>query len=438
MALTAEEFAKLSPLVRRIIGSRFNLEPSPGIREQLRAQLSGLPAARPRRVQQSVTVAGLGDGVYLGTPFQASAGAGDGAYLGPPIKATTGAGMPTDARNKRPELVQPVRLPPRSNGRPLPLRRLPPLVWWHEITPQGRHVVRFIDRPNPANSPELAGLSLSKALKWAGNNMGTVLGAAALVGGAYWAQDQAGGWSQLLTSDGWSRVGDAITGNSSVGTVVVDQGAFDNLPGGTYLDPSVADMALQGPNNWDALADAGDAGASISDAASSINWSNVFTGDSTSAWDKITDAATHQDPNFVGPPSWMAPDAGTGTGGSWFDSTLNNLGKVANIAAAFTGGGEAGPPNAYNRAMAATAGHGNPGQMAAQATAPKKLLGVDPRTKQYVYSDGTRTNAPIPQAPMGAGMVSSPSSLPSWALPVGLLVGIVALGLMAGGGGGKK
>jgi hypothetical protein len=431
MALTFREFSMLQPLVQRIIGSRYALTPSPGLRRQLQAQLSGLEAARPRRVQQTAVVAGLGELSPLGL----SAGV-------EPVRVT-GTGQPPDARNRgaivaasAPVPVHPVRLGPHSMGRPRMMhpRRLHPMIVWHEITPQGKHVIKFVDRPNPATTPELAGLSLSKALKWAGNNLGTVLGAAALVGGAYWAQDQAGGWSQLLTADGWSRVGDAITGNSSVGAITVDSGAFDNLPGGTYLDPAMTDLAVNGPNNWADLAS--DGATAATDAATGIDWSNVFTGDTTSAWDKIGDASLNTDPHFVGPPSYLA--ATGSSGGSWLDTTLNSLGKVANIAAAFTGSGEAAPPNMYNRAMAATAGAGNPGQMAAQRTAPKKLLGVDPRTGQYVYSDGTRTQAPIPQAPAGAGMVSGPSKLPSWALPVGLVLGVVVLGMVAGGGGGKK
>lgn len=394
MAIPQQAFNALPPLVRRILGSRYAVTPSPAPRV-----IRFVDKPNPRNGGQ---LGALPDAFLRILPPQLR-------------RAVQPATAPVPMRRQV--------LPPP------PLRR----IAWQEFTPAGKHVVRFVDRPQ--FTPQLQGLSLSKALKWAGNNLGTVLGGAALIGGAYWAQDAAGGWSQLLTSDGWSRVGDAITGNDSIGTVSIDPGSFDNLPGGHFLDQSMLDLAASGP---DVIGEAGE---------SMLDWSNVFTGSEGGGFmDTLQNAALQQNPNFVGPPGYLAnyptsdgAAAAVGAGGSsWLGTALSTVGQLSNIASAFTGSGEAAPPNMYNRAMAATAGARNPGQMAAGITAPKKLLGVDPKSGQYVYSDGTRTTAPIPQPPMGAGMVGSPSGLPSWALPAGLLAGIVVLAMAAGSGGKGK
>lgn len=428
MPLTPKEFSMLPPVVRKVLGSRFAL-PTP----DRRTFVPVLPDARNRGQ--------LGDLVP-----------GNTGIVPPHLRTGTNA-APLDV----------VRLD-THRGRPLPKpdKRvvLPPPrpVVWHEFDPRTRKlIIRWVPRPMPTpalaglpmrpglprrvqQTAQLQGLSLSKALKWVGNNMGTVLGATALVGGAYWAQDQAGGWSQLLTSDGWSKVGDAITGTSSIPVegVAVDPGAFDSLPSGTFLDPSIADIATAGPGV-------------VSDAAGgALDWSHVFdAGAAVSPLQTLQDAALQDYSGaYLGPAldaghsyggALAAPQDASGGWASTLNTGLNIAGKALGIASAFTSG-EAAPPNAYNRAMAATAGAKGPSSLAAAATAgatPKKALGVDPRTGETVYSDGSRTKAPAPSgspSAYGAGMISGPSSgLPSWALPVGLLAGIVVLGLAAGG-----
>lgn len=422
MPLTPREFSMLPPLVRQVLGSRFAL-PTP----DKRTFVPVIPDARNR-----------GLGALPGNTGIVPPHLRNGAVM----KLDTHKGRPMAKADKRVAIPEP---------RP---------VVWHEFDPRSRRfIIRWVPRPMPApelaglpsgraiprrvqQSAQLQGLSLSKALKWVGNNMGTVLGATALIGGAYWAQDQAGGWSQLLTSDGWSKVGDAITGTSSIPVegVAVDPGAFDNLPSGTFLDPSIADIATAGPGV-------------ISDAAGSgLDWSHVFDAAASSTPLQTLEDAALRDPSYLGPALEAGHSYGgalaapSGGGGSDWASTLNSglniAGKALSIASAFTSG-EAAPPNAYNRAMAATAGAKGPSSLAAAASAgpaPKKALGVDPRTGETVYSDGTRSKAPVPtMAPSayGAGMVSSPSGLPSWVLPVGLIAGVVVLGLAASGGSSK-